>query len=252
MSRLSNRVKAIAVLVIVVTAVALGALLVLVAGPRLGLPALLAETPTATLVPGAEELGTQFLISKVGEAYFRAHYRFQKAEPTEWPGVVKFLYRYDYPPYVTDYQIFFLFDTRTSETWEEQGFAPHVLLEPQEFRVSREQAIEIAQAHGLQYPDEELFARAWLHSRYRGAKVKERFCWIISRWRDWDPPAPRITVVSIDVETGDTFVEESRSVYLEPPREPGIDWLLVGAGGFALLGLSLIAGIAWGLRRRKK
>jgi len=107
MSRLSNRVKAIAVLVIVVTAVALGALLVLVAGPRLGLPALLAETPTATLVPGAEELGTQFLISKVGEAYFQAHYRFEKAEPTEWPNVVLFRYRYDYPPHVMDYQIFF-------------------------------------------------------------------------------------------------------------------------------------------------
>ncbi len=250
MSRISNRMKIVVALTALVAVVFLGLLVVLAVGPRVIPPPPPTGTPTAPPVPGAEELGNQFLISKVGEAYFRAHYRFEKAELTEWPGVVHLLYRYNYSPHVTDYQVSFFLDTQTNTIWRK--YTQYVLLEPQEFRVTREQAIEIARDHGIQAPIKDLHIVVGLFPPDRQDRWRKRFYWSVSRGQDWDPPAPSVTVVRIDVETGDAFVQELTSLYLEPPREPGIDWLLIGAGGLALLGLSLIAGIAWKLRRRKK
>jgi len=158
-------------------------------------PELRPSTPPApTVTPSITE---QFLIGQVGEKYFREHYTLVTAEAVR-PDLVKASYRYTYEPYIQDYRFTLLLDL------EKQGLSDEevsvVLLEPQAFNISPEEAIETAVEQGI-----EPTAKSYAVELIFGQMTDDRFAWAVT---NPEGNVGKIYRIVLDVEGGEVYVRE--------------------------------------------
>lgn len=157
------------------------------------------ETPGPIL---SEPTPRQFLIDHVGEDYFRAHYVLAQVESTA-PNLIKTTYLYTYQSYVTDYQFTLLFNTSTQAVSDEEVSV--ILLEPQAFNMSRDEAIDIALENGLQPT-----TAPYEVSLSLGPTTQNRFAWHVvnpGASATLEAPEPIIRVI-VDVEDGEVYAVE--------------------------------------------
>jgi hypothetical protein len=153
-------------------------------------------TPRHTPIP-AGAITAQFLIDQVGETYFREHYTLVTEQAVD-ANVVKASYSYTYDPFVADYPFTLLFD-RSKQGLSDREVSV-VLLEPQAFHLSSEEAIEIALAQGL-----EPSAQPYLIELTLGRVTRSRFAWVVTHPA---PAAAKIYKVVLDVEGGDVYATD--------------------------------------------
>ena len=159
--------------------------------------------PKASPQPAPAEADTaQFLIDRVGDQYFRDHYRLEHEEVVG-TDLIKAAYRYAYEPYVQDYLFTLLFDPREQDLSKE--YVSVVLLESQVFRISPEEAQALALEKGLE-PTEGTHDVGLLF----GPATNNRFAWDVVN-SDAAPsaevPQPVLRAV-LDVEGGEVYAIE--------------------------------------------
>jgi hypothetical protein len=172
------------------------------APPGTNLPPL-SPKPTDSPHPVPSETATaQFLIDQVGERYFQDHYRLEHEEVVG-THLIKAAYRYTHEPYVQDYSFTLFFDLRSQDLSNE--YVSVVLLAPQAFRISPEEAQAIALDNGLE-PTEGTYEIGIL----LGPVTNNRFAWDIVN-ADTAPsaevPEPILRIV-MDVEGGELYAIE--------------------------------------------
>jgi hypothetical protein len=150
--------------------------------------------PAPTVTPSITE---HFLIGQVGEKYFLEHYTLVTEEAVG-PDLVKASYRYTYEPYVKDYRFTLLFDLKKQQLSDEEVSV--VLLEPQAFKISPEEAIKMAVAQGI-----EPTAKSYAVELIFGQMTNNRFAWAVT-----NPEANvgKIYKIVLDVEGGEVYVRE--------------------------------------------
>ncbi len=159
----------------------------------------LGQTP-ASATP--EPATRRFVIDRIGEDYFRAHYVLAQADSIA-PDVIKATYLYTYQPYVRDYPFTLFLNTRTQTLSDEE--VSTMLLEPQAFNISHEGAISIALQNGLQPTRGDYDV-----SLSFGPTTQNRFAWDVAN-PDVSPsgevPEPVVRIV-LDVEDGEVYAME--------------------------------------------
>ncbi len=172
------------------------------APPRTATPPLSPRPKDSPHPAPAETATAQFLIDRVGDRYFRDHYRLEHEEVVG-THLIKAAYRYTYEPYVQDYSFTLLFDLREQDLSSE--YVSVVLLEPQVFRISPEEAQALALENGLE-PTEGTHKVGLLF----GPVTNNRFAWEVVN-SDAVPsaevPQPIVRVV-LDVEGGEVYAIE--------------------------------------------
>ncbi len=113
-------------------------------------------------------------------------------------GLVKALYRYTYEPYIKDFGFTLLFDRKKQGLSDEEVSV--VLLEPQAFKLSPEEAIKAALAQGL-----EPTTKSYSVELTFGRMTRNRFAWAVT-----SPEAKvgKIHRIVLDVEGGDVYAKD--------------------------------------------
>ena len=170
--------------------------------PRTATPPL-SPVPESSPHPAPVETDTaQFLIDRVGDQYFRDHYKLEHEEVVG-TRLLKATYRYTYEPYVQDYSFTLFFDLQEQDLSSE--YVSVVLLEPQSFTISPEEAQALALENGLE-PTKGAYQVGLLF----GPATNNRFAWEVVN-PDAAPsaegPDPVLRVV-LDVEGGQVYAIE--------------------------------------------
>lgn len=141
------------------------------------------------------------LITAVGNSYFNQHFR--KVYQQENFDFIKAAYTFSYPPNIQDLNMILLFDnsSQTISTKERS----QILLSPQEFRISADQALSQAVKLGL------ISCQSYLNNAEFDL-VNNRLVWRINRGMGCPELTSKnqgvIISTAIDVETGQTYLLE--------------------------------------------
>lgn len=155
---------------------------------------------STTVFNSPDELMTQVL----GADYYTRHFqKFEEEKVTE--TFIKIGYRYSYAPYLTNYQMVLFFDPSTGTISDKEISA--TLLTPQEFRISPEEAQNIAKSQKIYDCSDYTIKPELYQNNFTG--VYNRFVWNIAG----KSGCPKLTSknrgvvieTSIDVETGEVY-----------------------------------------------
>jgi len=164
---------------------------------RTGAPAVQPSPTPAGAVANDSAAVDDFLIARLGQAYFAAHFTPLQAQPTG--AFIKASYLYSYAPFIDRFPMTIFYDP--AEKAISPGETSLILLSPQEFVLNRQAAIAAAAPHGL-HP-----AGPHEVELILGPETQGRFAWKITA-----PAAPAIgappgslAIITLDVQTGQVY-----------------------------------------------
>lgn len=141
----------------------------------------------------------KFLVKNLGQEYFQAHYSFIN-EIEVSSDVVKAIYSYTNSPHVKDFKFTFFLNITNKQLSDQETSI--ILLEPQEFLVDRDEAIQKALETGLVSTPE-----AYETKIIFGPETQNRFAWFVSN-PEALPEAEDSTMINqvvLDVESGEIY-----------------------------------------------